>query len=133
MFFVVQSISNLLTLFSVDNIMARWKSMRETWQDNLNRVNESKRKCSGNGPEDMYRPRWKLWEPLQYLKKACVVTESVSNINSKSQESFIDSPSTSSHSNSSLTLDGANILSNVYYDVDQKVCVLVVSVEVLPE
>ena len=44
---------------------------------------ESKRKCSGNGTDNVYKPRWKLWllwPIMQYMIKTCMMTESVSNI-----------------------------------------------------
>ncbi|KAE8739194.1 hypothetical protein FOCC_FOCC015317 [Frankliniella occidentalis] len=66
--------------FTVEVLMHRWKSMRETFQDNLNRVKESDRRSSGNGTDDCYVPKWKLWTKLQFLKKTCAQSESVSNL-----------------------------------------------------
>lgn len=54
--------------------------MRESFADNWNRLKESKRKCSGNGADDGYKPKWKLWSKLQFLIKTCMQSDSFSNL-----------------------------------------------------
>ncbi|XP_034250199.1 uncharacterized protein LOC117650723 [Thrips palmi] len=66
--------------FTDEMLSNRWKSMRESFADNWNRLKESKRKCSGNGADDGYKPKWKLWSKLQFLIKTCMQSDSFSNL-----------------------------------------------------
>jgi len=59
--------------------------------NNEKRIRESKNKCSGKGTEEIYKPRWSLYTSLLFLKKACVQTESSSNLENDSQTLIIDS------------------------------------------
>ncbi|KAJ8666462.1 hypothetical protein QAD02_008124 [Eretmocerus hayati] len=52
----------------------RFKTIKETYQDNQRKVNESKR--SGCGTEDVYKPKWFLWPHVQFLRKVCDMSES---------------------------------------------------------
>ena len=96
-------------------VMARWKSIRETFQDNWNRVKESKRRSSGKGTDDVYKPRWKLWPIMQFMMKTCMMTESVSNIPCSQTQL-----SEGSSALSATTSQDDNIVS-VFYDENTEV------------
>ncbi|KAK3931688.1 mRNA cap guanine-N7 methyltransferase [Frankliniella fusca] len=67
-------------MFAVDMVEKRWKSMRDTFTTNWNKVIASKNRSSGNGTDDMYKPRWPLYSALTFLKPAMATQKSVSNI-----------------------------------------------------
>lgn len=54
--------------------------MRTTFMNNEKRIRESKQRCSGKGADEIYKPKWSLYTSLLFLKKACVQTESSSNL-----------------------------------------------------
>ena len=92
-------------------LMARWKSIKETFQDNINRVNDSKRRSSGNGTDDGYKPRWKLWPKMNFMHKTCVVAPSVSNIPTPTQSS-----NSSQMTQEDFTCEDDLAIGTVYYD-----------------
>ncbi|KAJ8685854.1 hypothetical protein QAD02_021647 [Eretmocerus hayati] len=66
------------TVEDVKMLMNRFKTIKETYQENYHRVASSKR--SGVGSNDVYQPPWKLWPHLQFLEKTCKMSSSKCNI-----------------------------------------------------
>ncbi|KYN02342.1 hypothetical protein ALC62_06836 [Cyphomyrmex costatus] len=47
---------------------------------NLRKERESKNRCSGKSPEEIYKPKWVLYDRLKFLIKSCAQAESLSNL-----------------------------------------------------
>lgn len=77
------------SLLAAEMLEKRWKGMTETFKDNLNRVKDAKRRSSGNGTEDNYTPKWKLYNSLQFLKKCCDQSSSYTNLPTVSAPSSV--------------------------------------------
>jgi len=57
---VCHSMFNLiiyLSYFAADMVQHRFTSMKQTFMTNLRRERESKRRCSGKSPEEIYKPK----------------------------------------------------------------------------
>ncbi|KAE8745951.1 hypothetical protein FOCC_FOCC007312 [Frankliniella occidentalis] len=66
--------------FTGDMVAHRWKNMKDTFLSNWNRVLESKNRSSGNGTDDMHKPKWPLYDRLTFLKGTVATEPSFSNI-----------------------------------------------------
>lgn len=105
-----------MILFTGAIISSRFKNMKDTFTRNLRVVKESKR--SGAGTDNIYKPKWPLFERLMFLQKTCVQGDSQSNIPSIQLESISDSDSSkfSNEMNNSSTSCTSDVPFNVYYD-----------------
>ncbi|KYM96862.1 hypothetical protein ALC62_12472 [Cyphomyrmex costatus] len=56
----------------------RFKNIKDTFSRNLKTMKESKR--SGTATDNIYKPKWHMFERLMFLRKTCVQGNSVSNI-----------------------------------------------------
>lgn len=93
--------NKLFCLFTVDVLAKRFKNIRDTFRDNLKRVNEFKKKCSGAGAGDSFQPTWHLWSSVQFLRKTFAVAPGDSNLDIRrlqAQHQSMSSPSSSSSS-----------------------------------
>ncbi|KAM0732506.1 hypothetical protein ACS0PU_000667 [Formica fusca] len=68
----------LLVLFAGVVVSNRFKNIKDTFARNFKSMKESKR--SGAGTDNLYKPKWHMFEGLMFLKKTCVQGESESNI-----------------------------------------------------
>ncbi|KAK3929682.1 Transcription factor Adf-1 [Frankliniella fusca] len=59
-------------------LWAHFKNLKDTFMQNLRKVRESTR--SGVGTDSVYKPKWFLWDAMQFLKKTCAQSESTSNM-----------------------------------------------------
>ncbi|XP_034246599.1 uncharacterized protein LOC117648275 [Thrips palmi] len=98
------------TVYTVTILKDRWKNMKDTFSSNWNKVSSSNKRCSGNGTDDMYVPRWPLYSKLMFLKKTVVSGSTVSNISSTA--SSIAASSAAEVASTSSILEGIQ----VYYD-----------------
>lgn len=55
---------------------------------NYRKERESRGRCSGKGTDEIYKPKWVLYDKLKFLKKMCTQATSVSNLQSPSRASF---------------------------------------------
>lgn len=63
-------------------VQHRFTSMKQTFMVNHRKERESKERCSGKSPDEMYKPKWILYERLKFLIKACAQAVSQSNLES---------------------------------------------------
>lgn len=49
-------------ILTADMVQHRFMSMKQTFMSNLRKERESKARCSGKNPEEMYKPKWALFE-----------------------------------------------------------------------
>lgn len=56
--------------------------MKQTFMTNYRRERESKGRSSGKSPEEIYKPKWILYEKLKFLRKTCAQADSLSNLQS---------------------------------------------------
>lgn len=54
--------------------------MKQTFMTNLRKEHESRKRCSGKSPEEIYKPNWVSYDRLKFLKKSCAQAESLSNL-----------------------------------------------------
>ncbi|XP_039310341.1 uncharacterized protein LOC105198956 [Solenopsis invicta] len=66
--------------FNADMVQHRFTSMKHTFMTNLRKERESKRRCSGKSPEEIYKPKWVMYDKLKFLTKSCIQAESSSNL-----------------------------------------------------
>lgn len=67
-------------LFTGTMVSNRFKNIKDTFTKNLKAVKQSKR--SGAGTDNIYKPKWHMFERLMFLQKTCVQGDSQSNISS---------------------------------------------------
>lgn len=77
-------------IFTADIVQQRFASMRHTFMTNYRKEQESKRRCSGKGTEEIYKPKWVLYERLKFLKRTCAQANTLSNLQSLSNVSPSD-------------------------------------------
>jgi len=65
---------------SAEVVRERFINMRTTFMNNETKIRESKQKCSGKGADEICKPKWPFYKNLFFLKKACLQTESSSNL-----------------------------------------------------
>lgn len=102
----------LTPLFECKGVMVkkRFLNIKDTFMDNHRKVRESKQRCSGKSPDEIYTPKWSLYNNLLFLLKTVAQSESFSNLEllSDSQyESALTSPT---------LVEETEQLINVYYD-----------------
>ncbi|XP_071639677.1 uncharacterized protein [Temnothorax longispinosus] len=97
-------------------VSSRFRNMKDTFARNLKAMKESKR--SGAGTDNIYKPKWHLFERLMFLQKSCIQGDSQSNISPIQLETTAASDSESSqiidevNDNTSCTQNTLHI----YYD-----------------
>ncbi|KAK3922208.1 Transcription factor Adf-1 [Frankliniella fusca] len=95
----------------------RFINMRDTFMENNKKVKESKR--SGTGAENIYKPKWPLFQSLTFLLKTVEQAESISNLNiAECNTTVTDSVGSTS---SSLTIPPLDII----YDENSQAFMLV--------
>lgn len=66
-------------------------------------------KSSGKGSDDIYKPKWPLFENLTFLRKSTVQAKSISNLPSTFQSCFPNKNSTQEVQSHSSEMHGANL------------------------
>jgi len=78
--------------------------------NNEKRIRESKQKCSGKGTDEIYKPKWPFYKNLLFLKKACVQTESSSNLDVEDDDNqTLTITDTNEETNNKLLADSKEI------------------------
>lgn len=89
--------------------------------NNEKRIRESKQRCSGKGTEEIYKPKWSLYSNLLFLKKACVQTESTSNLELEDYDSqVVTKVNVSKGTNDKVA---HSLSKNMYFDRNSKVII----------
>lgn len=65
-----------------DMVLHHFTSMKQTFMTNYRKERESKGRSSGKSPEEIYKPKWILYEKLKFLRKSCAQADSPSNLQS---------------------------------------------------
>jgi len=71
-------------------VQHHFTSIKQTFMTNLRRERESKRRCSGKSPEEIYKSKWVLYDRLKFLIKSCVQAKSLSNLQISLNTSYSD-------------------------------------------
>ncbi|XP_071568465.1 uncharacterized protein [Temnothorax nylanderi] len=66
--------------FNADMVQHRFISMKQTFMKNNRKARESRERCSGKSPDEIFKPKWNLYDKLLFLKKACAQAVSQSNL-----------------------------------------------------
>jgi len=79
----------IIIIFDIGAIVKkRFINMRDIpFMDNLRRMKESLQRASGKGADEIYKPKWPLYNSLLFLKETCAIVANTSNI-STSKETF---------------------------------------------
>lgn len=80
--YLFQSYCVFFFIFTADMVLHRFTSMKQTFMTNYRRERESKGRSSGKSSEEIYKPKWILYEKLKFLRKTCVQADSLSNLQS---------------------------------------------------
>ncbi|XP_039304295.1 uncharacterized protein LOC105196893 isoform X1 [Solenopsis invicta] len=102
---------------TAETVRERFINMRTTFMNNEKRIRESKQRCSGKSTDEIYKPKWPFYTSLLFLKKACVQTESSSNL-----DVLEDNQADSEERNNNLV---NSIKSNMYFDTNLEKWVLI--------
>lgn len=109
---------------SVEIARERFINMRTTFMNNEKRIRESKQRCSGKGADEIYKPKWSLYTNLLFLKKACVQTESSSNLDvfeDDDNQACITTTDTNEEINNNLLAH--SVKKNIYFDSNLQVII----------
>ncbi|KYQ53544.1 hypothetical protein ALC60_00070 [Trachymyrmex zeteki] len=103
-------------------VSQRFKNIKDTFSRNLKTMKESKR--SGTGTDNIYKPKWHMFERLMFLKKTCVQANSVSNIPSMQSEIVTSNSIVNSLQSCDIVVEDSisnDISSYVIYDEESQV------------
>ncbi|KYN19319.1 hypothetical protein ALC57_08346 [Trachymyrmex cornetzi] len=99
-------------------VSQRFKNIKDTFSRNLKTMKESKR--SGTGTDNIYKPKWHMFERLMFLKKTCAQANSVSNIPSMQLDAVTSNSIVNSLQSCDIVVEDSisNDISsyNIYYD-----------------
>lgn len=98
-------------------VQHRFTSMKQTFLTNFRKERESKGRCSGKSPEEIYKPKWILYDRLKFLKKACAQASSLSNLQSPINTSYSNTE-TYLNNDSNIETDSLNAMNIEYLESD---------------
>lgn len=93
-------------------------NMRTTFMKNDKLIRESK--SSGEGSDDIYKPKWPLFESLTFFRKSTAQASSISNLPSSSQSCFCNESS----NNTQETLSHPSETHDVNFNILAKLPIL---------
>lgn len=102
--------------FTADMVLHRFISMKQTFMTNYRKERESKGRCSGKSPEEIYKPKWILYEKLKFLRKTCAQADSLSNLQSPLN---ISNSNSNESSRNDIAMENIEFLENDFTDIQQ--------------
>lgn len=73
-------------------VKKRFLNMKDTFMDNHRKIKESKQRCSGKSPDEIYTPKWSMYNHLLFLLKTVAQAESFTNLDPSYESQYESAP-----------------------------------------